>query len=70
MVYITFICSCEFIHFVNYRWLFEKYDGLRGFWNPKKNSIYSRFNTQFELPPEILATLPTDLFLDGELWCV
>jgi len=50
------------------RWMFEKYDGVRAFWNPSKQAFYSRHGNQFALPEDIVASMPTDLFLDGELW--
>jgi len=50
------------------RWLFEKYDGLRGFWHPKKKRFLSRYGKEFTLPEEIIASMPSDTFLDGELW--
>jgi len=53
-----------------FRWLFEKYDGIRGFWNPLKQKMYSRYGKPLELPEHIINTMPGDLFLDGELWFV
>jgi len=50
------------------RWLFEKYDGLRAFWNPDKKVFYSRTGKVLPVPQEIADTMPNDLFLDGELW--
>jgi len=50
--------------------MFEKYDGVRGFWNPKKSIMYSRKAREINLPPDIVAALPRDLYLDGELWQV
>jgi len=48
--------------------MFEKYDGVRGFWNPIKKAFYSRKGNQFILfPQEIVDSMP-DVFLDGELW--
>ena len=49
------------------RWMFEKYDGIRGFRNPKKRAFYSRLGNKFEIPQDIIAPMP-DIFLDGELW--
>lgn len=51
------------------RWLFEKYDGVRGFWNPNKKAMFSRQGRKLWLPEKILDSLPSDTFLDGELWC-
>jgi len=49
--------------------MFEKYDGVRGFWNPTKKAFYSRHGSRFYLPQEIIDQMPTDTFLDGEFWC-
>jgi DNA ligase 1 len=48
--------------------MFEKYDGVRGFWNPLKKQIYSRQGNVLHLPQEVIDAMPSDLFLDGELW--
>ena len=48
--------------------MFEKYDGIRGFWNPLKKAMFSRSGTKFDLPQEVIDDMPSDLFLDGELW--
>jgi len=50
------------------RWLFEKYDGVRGFWNPEKSTLFTRYGHALDIPKEIVDTLPSDLFLDGEIW--
>jgi len=50
------------------RWMFEKYDGVRAFWNPEKKQFYSRFGRAFNIPGRIIDAMPTDLFLDGEIW--
>jgi len=50
------------------RWLFEKYDGVRGFWNPQKKQFYSRYGKPFPMPQEVIDAMPSDMFLDGELW--
>jgi len=52
------------------RWLFEKYDGVRGFWNPLKKIFYSRFGKKLRMPDHIVYEMPNDIFLDGELWYV
>jgi len=51
-----------------FRWVFEKYDGIRGFWNPLKKAMFSRGGHKLSLPQEVLDDMPGDLFLDGELW--
>jgi len=48
--------------------MFEKYDGVRGFWNPLKKAFYSRIGNRLPLPQEVLDAMPQDMFLDGELW--
>jgi len=48
--------------------MFEKYDGLRGFWNPVNKAFYSRLGGKVHVPQDIIDTMPTDLFLDGEIW--
>ena len=50
------------------RWMFEKYDGVRGFWNPIKKAFYSRKGNILALPPQVIEAMPTNVFLDGELW--
>jgi len=51
-----------------FRWVFEKYDGVRAFWNPLKKAFFSRKGNKFQFPPEVIDSMPTDVFLDGELW--
>jgi len=48
--------------------MFEKYDGVRGFWNPLKKAFYSRRGRELRMPRGIIDSMPSDLFLDGELW--
>jgi len=50
--------------------MFEKYDGVRGFWNPVTKKFYSRYGKAFHIPAEITDSMPTDTFLDGELWYI
>jgi len=53
------------------RWIFEKYDGVRAFWNPEKKAFYSRLGNRFDVfPHDVLASMPDDVFLDGELWYI
>ena len=56
--------NCSYLN----RWMFEKYDGVRAFWNPSKKQFYSRRGNLLSLPQEIVDSMPTDMFLDGELW--
>ena len=48
--------------------MLEKYDGVRGFWNPLKKAFYTRVGRQLPLPQEIVDSMPPNIFLDGELW--
>lgn len=49
------------------RWLFEKYDGIRGFWNPLQKTFFSRHGKRLRMPQRIIDAMP-NIFLDGELW--
>jgi hypothetical protein len=51
------------------RWMFEKYDGVRGFWNPHHHTFFSRTGKPFLFPSHIISTMP-HIMLDGELWYV
>ena len=49
------------------RWMLEKYDGVRAFWNPQSRCFYSRKGLKKNLPQDIIDSMP-NIFLDGELW--
>jgi hypothetical protein len=49
--------------------MFEKYDGIRGFWNPHLKTFFSRTGKPFKIPSSITSVMP-NIFLDGELWYV
>lgn len=49
--------------------MFEKYDGVRGFWNPETKSFYSRTGNRFPIP-EVIADAMPDAYLDGEIWYI
>lgn len=49
------------------RWIFEKYDGLRAIWNCASRVVYSRWAKEIPLLPSILDSLPSSLWLDGEI---
>jgi len=68
-VIVNTIPVCKFPFYQN-RWMFEKYDGVRGFWNPNTCAMYSRSGKRFSLPPHITDSMPNDMFLDGEMWYV
>ena len=48
--------------------MFEKYDGIRGFWHPHKKCFFSRLGNVLPVPKEVTDDMPSDIFLDGELW--
>jgi len=49
--------------------MFEKYDGVRGFWNPERKRFFSRFGKRINnIPQHIIDSMPSDIFLDGEIW--
>lgn len=48
--------------------MFEKYDGIRAFWHPEKKAFFSRKGRVLPLPAEIAAEMPSEMFLDGEIW--
>ena len=50
---------------VDYRWLSEKLDGIRAYWNGKK--MYFKDGTEMHPPPGFVVDFPT-VPLDGELW--
>lgn len=60
----AFLCCANIYR----RWIFEKYDGLRGFWNPLTKQFYSRRGHVFPVPQQVIDTMPSDMFLDGEMW--
>jgi DNA ligase-1 len=47
-------------------WMSEKYDGLRGYWDGRK--LWSRNGNLIHAPDYLLAELPRNIALDGELW--
>jgi DNA ligase-1 len=47
-------------------WMSEKYDGLRAYWDGQK--LWSRNGNLIHIPDYLLAELPRDVALDGELW--
>jgi ATP-dependent DNA ligase len=47
--------------------MFEKFDGVRGFWNPYQKAFFSRSGKPFLFPSHITSLMP-NLMLDGELW--
>jgi DNA ligase-1 len=52
--------------FNNNRWLSEKMDGVRAYWNGR--CMISRYGKKISCPLWFLEGLPGNLTLDGELW--
>ncbi|KAJ3017211.1 hypothetical protein HKX48_003663 [Thoreauomyces humboldtii] len=50
-------------------WLSEKLDGVRSIWLPDEKKFYSRLGNPFTAPDWFIKDLPTDMSLDGELFC-
>lgn len=50
----------------NIRWMSEKMDGVRAYWNGEK--LLSKMNKEIICPPWFTNGLPKDIPLDGELW--
>jgi hypothetical protein len=59
--------SLSLTHTLTKRWMFEKFDGVRGFWNPHQKTFFSRTGKPFLFPSHIISLMP-NLMLDGELW--
>jgi DNA ligase-1 len=47
-------------------WMSEKYDGLRAYWDGER--LWSRNGNLIHAPDYLVAALPRDVPLDGELW--
>ena len=47
--------------------MFEKYDGVRAFWNPEKKAFYTRTGKTLKVPQDLIDEMP-NTFLDGEIW--
>lgn len=50
-----------------FRWIFEKYDGVRAVWNGKRGNMYSRYGNVLPIPNFVTDSLPPNTFLDGEV---
>eukprot|EP01126_Amoeba_proteus_P039135 TRINITY_DN4111_c0_g1_i9.p1 TRINITY_DN4111_c0_g1~~TRINITY_DN4111_c0_g1_i9.p1 ORF type:complete len:369 (-),score=58.74 TRINITY_DN4111_c0_g1_i9:116-1222(-) len=48
-------------------WMSEKLDGVRAFWDG--NNLFSRKGKVIPAPEDFILKLPTNVTLDGELWC-
>lgn len=53
-------------HLHQFRWISEKYDGVRAYWNG--HVLYSRLGKQIVPPEYFTKGFPTDIEFDGELW--
>jgi DNA ligase-1 len=60
MVYIVLL-----LWFLKLRWMTEKYDGMRLFWDG--SAFYSRQGKKMKVPEVITSQMPK-IALDGELW--
>ena len=56
-----------FFIYTKYRWMFEKYDGIRALWSGEARVYYSRFGTVLNMPRWAESIMPT-VWLDGEFW--
>jgi DNA ligase-1 len=63
IIFINFLLKLKYIYL--YRWLSEKLDGLRAYWDGTK--LYSKHGKQFNPPNSFVLSMPT-IPLDGELW--
>jgi DNA ligase-1 len=50
----------------NCRWMTEKYDGVRLYWNGF--AFYTRQGKYVQVPRSIRLRMPKNIALDGELW--
>lgn len=55
-----------FFNYFKKRWMSEKLDGVRAYWNGK--TLISRNGKEIECPNWFIEHLPIDISLDGELW--
>lgn len=56
----------KFLFLANTRWMSEKLDGARAFWNGKK--LLSKNGKDIDCPSWFVEGLPAETNLDGELW--
>ena len=57
--------SCFTIE-INNRWISEKMDGIRAYWNGEK--LISKHSKEISCPNWFIEELPKGMKLDGELW--
>jgi len=50
--------------------MFEKYDGIRAFWNPEQKCFFSKKGNKLVLPQDVVESMPSDIYLDGEFWYI
>jgi hypothetical protein len=52
-----------------YRYISEKYDGMRALWMWTERRLYTKSGKMFQSPDEFTKGLPQNV-LDGELWYI
>jgi DNA ligase-1 len=57
---------CSGFNNKSFRWITEKLDGVRAFWNG--NKLLSKHGKEIVCPSWYISKLPQDISLDGELW--
>jgi hypothetical protein len=60
------VCK-TFVFFDLNRWLSEKYDGIRAYWDGNAK-LYFKTGKEIHAPRSFIRLLPHGLALDGELW--
>ncbi|KAI8819633.1 uncharacterized protein EV422DRAFT_558398, partial [Fimicolochytrium jonesii] len=50
-------------------WVSEKLDGVRALWDPVRRQFVSRLGNPFTAPDWFIDAMPTNMSLDGELFC-
>lgn len=53
--------------YLYFRWICEKYDGVRTIWHAEEREFYSRWGSILPLPFYIKDTFSSDVWLDGEI---
>ena len=64
-IYLLYFNSFLLMYFQ--RFLLEKYDGIRGLWDPVPKRFFSRQGKILKVRNDFEETMP-DLLLDGEIW--
>lgn len=66
MVSFFLLCCAVFDCYYN-RWVFEKYDGIRAIWNPKRRTFYTRWGSDLFIPNYIVDTITPHFWMDSEV---